>query len=225
MKNEIKESKEVLKKGKMNNTLEAYKKAIKIKYEIEKEGEYFDFLYSPSRGKLRDLCWLIFEDNPTQDDLNVFKNLLCLDFDHTQKNKFKDQKDKFRPIETFFKGETDPSNIDAINLAAVIVDFQPRPFKKFNEKCRIEEAKQMKSVVKEVTVEIENNGIEKKVLVENEHEESKEVLKKRNSLFDLADEFSKKIVQKIQPEKIIMVAVGAVVLVSSACVNLVKKKE
>lgn len=225
MKNEIKESKQVPKKGKMNNTLEAYKKAIKIKYEIEKEGEYFDFLYSPSRGKLRDLCWLIFEDNPTQDDLNVFKNLLCLDFDHTQKNKFKDQKDKFRPIETFFKGETDPSNIDAINLAAVIVDFQPRPFKKFNEKCRIEEAKQMKSVVKEVTVEIENNGIEKKVLVENEHEESKEVLKKRNSLFDLADEFSKKIVQKIQPEKIIMVAVGAVVLVSSACVNLVKKKE
>mgnify|MGYP001142995619 FL=1 len=225
MKNEIKESKEVLKKGKMNNTLEAYKKAIKIKYEIEKEGEYFDFLYSPSRGKLRDLCWLIFEDNPTQDDLNVFRNLLCLDFDHTQKNKFKDQKDKFRPIETFFKGETDPSNIDAINLAAVIVDFQPRPFKKFNEKCRIEEAKQMKSVVKEVTVEIENNGIEKKVLVENEHEESKEVPKKRNSLFDLADEFSKKIVQKIQPEKIIMVAVGAVVLVSSACVNLVKKKE
>lgn len=225
MKNEIKESKQVPKKGKMNNTLEAYKKAIKIKYEIEKEGEYFDFLYSPSRGKLRDLCWLIFEDNPTQDDLNVFKNLLCLDFDHTQKNKFKDQKDKFRPIETFFKGETDPSNIDAINLAAVIVDFQPRPFKKFNEKFRIEEAKQMKSVVKEVTVEIENNGIEKKVLVENEHEESKEVPKKRNSLFDLADEFSKKIVQKIQPEKIIMVAVGAVVLVSSACVNLVKKKE
>ena len=225
MKNEIKESKQVPKKGKMNNTLEAYKKAIKIKYEIEKEGEYFDFLYSPSRGKLRDLCWLIFEDNPTQDDLNVFKNLLCLDFDHTQKNKFKDQKDKFRPIETFFKGETDPSNIDAINLAAVIVDFQPRTFKKFNEKCRIEEAKQMKSVVKEVTVEIENNGIEKKVLVENEHEESKEVPKKRNSLFDLADEFSKKIVQKIQPEKIIMVAVGAVVLVSSACVNLVKKKE
>jgi len=219
------ESKEVLKKGKMNNTLEAYKKAIKIKYEIEKEGEYFDFLYSPSRGKLRDLCWLIFEDNPTQDDLNVFRNLLCLDFDHTQKHKFKDQKDKFRPIETFFKGETDPSNIDAINLAAVIVDFQPRPFKKFNEKCRIEEAKQMKSVVKDVTVEIENNGIEKKVLVENEHEDSKEVPKKGNLLFDLAGEFSKKIAQKIQPEKIIMVAVGAVVLVSSACVNLVKKKE
>lgn len=219
------ESKEVLKKGKMNNTLEAYKKAIKIKYEIEKEGEYFDFLYSPSRGKLRDLCWLIFEDNPTQDDLNVFRNLLCLDFDHTQKHKFKDQKDKFRPIETFFKGETDPSNIDAINLAAVIVDFQPRPFKKFNEKCRIEEAKQIKSVVKEATVEIENNGIEKKVLVENEHEESKEVPQKGNLLLNFRNLFSKKMAQKIYPRKIITIAVGAVALVSSACLYLVQKKD
>ncbi|RYJ40799.1 hypothetical protein NU08_0236 [Flavobacterium anhuiense] len=204
----------------MNNTLEEYKKAIKIKYEIEKEGEYFDFLHHPSRGKLRDLCWLIFEDNPTQDDLKVFRNLLCVDFDYTQKNKFRNQKDKFRPIETFFKGETDPSNIDAINLAAVIVDFQPRPFKKFNEKCRIEEAKQ----VKNVTAEIDSNGIEKNVLVKNENEESREVSQKRNSVLNFKDLFSKTMVQKIYPRKIITVAVGAVALVSSACLYLVQKK-
>ena len=209
----INESKEVPKKGKMNNTLEEYIKAIKNKYETEKEGEYFDFLYHPSRGKLRDLCWLIFEDNPTPDDLNVFRNLFCLDFEHTQKNKFKDQKDKFRPIETFFKGETHPSNIDAINLAAILVDFQPRPSKKFNEKCRIEDAKQIKSVANNVAVKIDNNGIEKNFLVKNEHEESKEVPKRENSLLDFSDLFSKKIVQKMYPSKIITVAVGAVALV------------
>ncbi len=225
MKIEIKESKEVPKKGKMNNTLEEYKKAIKLKYEIEKEGEYFDFLYHPSRGKLRDLCWLIYEDKPTQDDLNVFKNLLCLDFDHTQKNKFKDQKDKFRPIETFFKGETDPSNIDAINLAAVIVDFQPRPFKKFNEKCRIEEAKQSKNVSKDLATEIENNGIEKNVLEESRHDESKEAPKKGNPLLNFRNLFSKKMAQKIYPRKIITIAVGAVALVSSACLYLIQKKD
>ncbi len=225
MKNENKESKSVPKKGKMNNTLEAYKKAIKIKYEIEKEGEYFDFLDHPSRGKLRDLCWLIFEDNPTKDDLNVFRNLLCLDFDHTQKHKFKDQKDKFRPIETFFKGETDPSNIDAINLAAVLVDFQPRPFKKFNEKCRVEEAKQIKSVENKAAVEIDNTGIEKLVLVKNENEESKEVPEKRSLLLNFKGLFSKKIVQKIYPRKIITIAVGAVALVSSACLYIVQKKD
>ncbi|WP_239455704.1 hypothetical protein [Flavobacterium ginsenosidimutans] len=143
-----------------------------------------------------------------------------------KKNKFKEQKDKFRPIETFFKNETDPHNIDAINLAAIMVDFQPRPFKNFDKKYRIVEAKQLESKADvKPSVEVRHESIEFKSFVENENEESKEVPKKGNLLFDLADEFSKKIAQKIQPEKIITVAVGAVVLVSSACLNLVKKKE
>lgn len=226
VKNKYNGDKEVLKKGKMNNTLEEYKKAIKIKYELEKDGEYFDYLYSPSRGKLRDLCWLIFENNPTQDDLNVFRNLFCLDFDHTKKNKFKEQKDKFRPIETFFKGETDPLNIDAINLAAVIVDFQPRPFKKFNEKCRIEEAKEIESADKaKPVVEREKKIIETEGFVENENEESKEHPKQGNSFLNFAGIFSKKIAQKIYPRKIITIGIGTVALVSSALLYLVQKKD
>jgi hypothetical protein len=210
----------------MHHTLEEYKKAIKIKYETEKEGEYFDYLYSPSRGKLRDLCWLIFENNPTQDDLNVFRNLFCLDFDHTKKNKFKEQKDKFRPIETFFKGETDPLNIDAINLAAIMVDFQPRPFKKFDKKCRIEEAKQIEIADKaKAVVEIEEEIIVVERLVENENEESKEHPEKGNTFFNLAAIFSKKIGQKLYPRKIITITIGAVALVSSACLYFVQKKD
>ena len=210
----------------MHHTLEEYKKAIKIKYEIKKEAEYFDYLYNPSRGKLRDLCWLIFENNPTQDDLNVFRNLFCLDFDHTKKNKFKEQKDKFRPIETFFKGETDPSNIDAINLAAIMVDFQPRPFKKFNEKCRMEEAKQIEIADKaNAVVETEEKVIIVERLVENENEGSKEYPEKGNTFFNLAAIFSKKIGQKLYPRKIITITIGAVALVSSACLYFVQKKD
>lgn len=207
-------------------TLEEYKKLIKIKYEEVKEGEHFDYLYNPSRGKLRDLCWLIYENNPTQEDLNVFRNLLCLDFDHTKKNKFKEQKDKFRPIETFFKGETDPSNINAINLAAVIVDFQPRPFKKFNEKCRIEESKRIESIDNaKAEVEIEKEVIAIEGFVENEHEESKEHPKQGNPFFNFAAIFSKKIGQKIYPRKIITIGIGAVALVSSVFLYFVQKKD
>lgn len=210
----------------MYHTLEEFKKAIKIKYELEKEGEHFDYLHSPSRGKLRDLCWLIFEDNPTKDDLNVFRNLFCLEFDHTKKNKFKEQKDKFRPIETFFKGETDPLNIDAINLAAIIVDFQPRPFKKFNEKFRIEEAKQVENGEKaSPVVEIEKEIIVVDCLVKNEHEESKERPKKGNLLFDFAATFSKKIGQQLYPGKIITIGMGTVALLSSAILYFVQKKD
>lgn len=164
-----------------NNTLQQYKNAIRKKYEIEKEGKYFDYLYKPSRGKLRDLCWLIFENNPTKEDLNVFSNLLGLDFDHTKKNKFKEKKDKFRPIETFFKGETDPSNIDAINMAAILVDFHPRPFKKFYENSKTEEIKPVKRIEKAKAV------FEKKIALKKEKTEKKS--KKRNFFRDLKSMF------------------------------------
>lgn len=183
-----------------NNTLDQYKKAIRNKYEIEKEGEYFDYLYSPSRGKLRDFCWLIFENNATQDDLNVFRNLFSIDFDYTKKKKFKEQKDKFRPIETFFKGETDPTNIDAINLAAVMVDFQPRPFKNFNKMCRIEDAKQVEnSYGAKPAVRPEKKRREIAGFEQDKNEKSGEYPKHRNLFSNFATLFSKKRDQESYP--------------------------
>lgn len=115
-----------------NNTFEDYKNAVKNKYEREKTSDYFVYLSNPTRGKLRNLCWELFQQqNRNQDDLNVFSSLLGLTFDINKKNKFDEQIDKFRPIEKFFKGETDPANVHAVNLAAILVDFEARPFNKF----------------------------------------------------------------------------------------------
>jgi hypothetical protein len=115
-----------------NNTFEDYKKAVKNKYETEKDNGHSFYLKIPTRGKLRNLCWELFlEQNRNQDDLKVFSSLLGLPFDINRKNKFDEQIDKFRPIETFFKGETDPTNVEAVNMAAILVDFEPRPFNKF----------------------------------------------------------------------------------------------
>ena len=115
-----------------NNTFEDYKKAVKKKYEIEKNNDHFVYLNSPTRAKLRNLCWELFQQqNRNQDDLNVFSSLLGLTFDVNKKNKFEEQIDKFRPIEKFFKGGSDPAIVDAVNMAAILVDFKARPFNKF----------------------------------------------------------------------------------------------
>lgn len=115
-----------------NNTFEDYKIAVKNKYEDVRNSEYFVYLDNPTRAKLRNLCWELFQQqNRNQDDLNVFSSLLGLPFDVNRKNKFEEQIDKFRPIEKYFKGETDPANVEAVNMAAILVNFESRPFNKF----------------------------------------------------------------------------------------------
>jgi hypothetical protein len=112
--------------------LDAYKRAIRSKFEQEKDGEYSSFLISPSRAKLRQLCVERFKNNTKTDDLTTFHLFFGFEFGLDQQNKLQTQTDKFRPIETFLKGETDLTDIEGINLAAILVGFSPRPFKKFS---------------------------------------------------------------------------------------------
>ncbi|WP_329804780.1 hypothetical protein [Flavobacterium facile] len=115
-------------------SLERYKEAIKAKFEEEKKGIYSSFLISPSRAKLRQLCEEKLKTSTNSDDLNSFKFLFGFDFDASNKNKLQANTDKFRPIETFLKKETDLTDIEAINITALLVDFKPRPFRVFNAK-------------------------------------------------------------------------------------------
>lgn len=116
-----------------NNTLEDYKIAIKAKYETEKSGAHSSVFIKPSRAKLRSLCLEIFKSSKDQNDLNVFSSFFRFDFSPSCSGKLKEETDKFRPIETFFKGKTNLADVEAINMAAILVDFQPRPFLKFSK--------------------------------------------------------------------------------------------
>ena len=113
------------------NTLEDYKEAIKAKYEEEKSGDYASFLINPSRAKLRDLCIILFTENSTSDDLRIFRNFFGFDFRDGISTELKKQTDKFRPLETFFKGETDLTDISGIDLAAILVRYNKRPIHRF----------------------------------------------------------------------------------------------
>lgn len=113
------------------NTLEDYKEAVKAKYEEEKSGYYGSFLINPSRAKLRDLCITIFKENRKIDDLISFSSFFYFDFKEENIKELKKQTDKFRPLETFFKGETDLTDINGVDLAAVLVNFNPRPLRRF----------------------------------------------------------------------------------------------
>jgi len=152
-----------------NDALEEYKKAIRLKFEEEKGKEYSSFLVVPSRAKLRQLCIERLKHNNSIDDLKSFEIFFSFQFESGNKNKLQAVTDKFRPIENFLKGETDLADIEGINMAAILVDFQPRPFKKFAKLTSNDLAEEVKET--NVVTDKPNNVIknhEEVVFVKNE---------------------------------------------------------
>ncbi|RZJ51999.1 MAG: hypothetical protein EOO44_13170 [Flavobacterium sp.] len=143
-----------------NNTRDDYKKAVRAKYEIEKEGEYSNYFSPTSQANLRNLCWERFKENNNSDDLITFNDFFEFKFDLTKKNHFSSTTDKFRPIVTFLKGEKEPANFYSVEMAAILVDFQPRPFKKFKEKgiIKLDEPKQGPKLPEPFFVAPEDSG-------------------------------------------------------------------
>ncbi len=115
-----------------NYTFEDYKKAIKAKYEKEKNGEYSNNLNSPTSANLRNLCVKRFDSNNDKDDLITFESFFEFPFDKDKKNLFGEEElNKLEAVKRFFLGKTERPAEDTIQLAAILVDLQPRPFNKF----------------------------------------------------------------------------------------------
>lgn len=116
------------------NTFELYTKAVKAKYEIEKEGNYSDILNPPTSAKLRKLCIERFKSNTNKDDLEVFLSFFEFEFDGKKKNLIQGKDlDKLKSIRKFFLGITELPTEDTVHFAAILLDYQPRPFNKFKK--------------------------------------------------------------------------------------------
>lgn len=156
--------------------LEEYKKAVRVKYEIEKSGDYSSFLFNPSRAKLRDLCSELFKQNLNAEDLKSFNLFFGFEYKLENLKKLRNQKDKFRPIENFFKGETDLSDIEGINIASILVDFKPRPFSRFIKQHIVfnateENSVEVKEAGNEITSVVNFVSIDTDIQSANEREE------------------------------------------------------
>ncbi len=110
-----------------------YKEAIRDKFKIERvEGKHSHYLNNPSQAHLRDLCWEIYSSNPKTDDLSVYRNFFRTEFS-SEENTSTQYTDKFKKVGSFYKGEKKAANISTVELAAILVDFHPRPFNKFRK--------------------------------------------------------------------------------------------
>jgi hypothetical protein len=122
--------------------MDEYKKAIFDRYEKIKFDVHSDLLEKPTTAKLKDLCQRLF-DTLSEDDKKIYIRFFKID--SLEYNKIKEfDNDKFRPIVRFLKGGVPPTNQVSVELIAILVGQDLRPFQKFR-KLALTDEKQLDS--------------------------------------------------------------------------------
>ncbi len=135
-------------------TFNEYKSAIKTQYEKKKIEDITGILINPSPAQLRNLCLIFFDESLSNNDEITMKLFFNVKEEESLRKAIeKCEISRFRPIRSFLRGEKDSENMIRIELAAILVDYNPRPYKKFMQIGGIKE----KDV--EISQEIEQEEI------------------------------------------------------------------
>jgi hypothetical protein len=113
-------------------TFEEYKSAIRVKYEVSKIEDVSGILLNPTSAQLRNLCLMRLDNSLTNTDGISFRIFFDVKEGRDLRKTIENfDIGKFKPIISFLKGEKDSENTARIELAAIIVDFDPRPYNKY----------------------------------------------------------------------------------------------
>ncbi len=138
----------------MNKNFEDYLKAILEHYEVVKNGKNADLLENPTPGNLKKLCLQLLEKGLNNADEKAFLNFFHPKEDRALYAHIRNMStDGLRTPSDFLRlkqGLT--NNRQHANLVAVLIDFEPRPFVKFQDIIQEEKEKEelsKKDILKE----------------------------------------------------------------------------
>ncbi|MFV8361525.1 hypothetical protein [Flavobacterium sp. LS1P3] len=145
-------------------TFEEYKSAIKSQYEVKKSVDVSGILLNPTPAQLRNLCLMILDNSLSKSDENIFKLFFNLKEEQSIRRCIANYDiARFRPIISFLKGEKDSENTLRIELAAILIDFNPRPYNKYLLNGKIDAIENSEaSALVEVKEFVERNSDDKK---------------------------------------------------------------
>lgn len=125
----------------MATTSNDYLKAIKGQYEMEKGKTYSSFLMDPSPAKLRDYCLLLLASGMSNIDQSQMANFFKPKAGETLHKCISGfDTEKLKPIKDFLTGKTQQTNSVNLELIAILVHYQPRPYNKFLNNPQLEKA-------------------------------------------------------------------------------------
>jgi hypothetical protein len=166
----------------MNNfTIEDYKIAIRTRYKIAIKEDVSGILSDPTPAQLRDFYLRLFEKGLSKSDEEIMKMFLEANQSSSLKKTIENCNiAKFRPIISFLKGRN-TDNKPRIEMAAILVNFQPRPSRKFlDEEAVMLENKLTESPDKPESIIIENKNGDKNEEIVDENEGTTEDIQINN---------------------------------------------
>jgi hypothetical protein len=124
----------------MTNTFDDYIIAVRSKYEVEKNKVYSDFLLKPSPAQIRELCLLIHDKGLSNKDKEVFELFFKTKPDATLRRAIENiDVEKLKKICNFLNSKSQSTSSNSLNLIAILVDFELRPFSHFlNSQSKLE---------------------------------------------------------------------------------------
>lgn len=116
----------------MSKTSSDYSIAIMQRYEAEKSKKYSGFLYDPTPRLLKELCLILFDSGLKKKDVEVFESFFTPKSESGLRKAIERfDGEKLRPVCNFLKGTSKKTNSNILNLIAVLIDFEDRPFANF----------------------------------------------------------------------------------------------
>ena len=116
----------------MANTFDDYILAVRSKYEVEKNSLYSDFLLKPSPAQIRELCLLIYDKGLSNKDNEVFELFFKIKPDSTLRKAIENiDVERLKKICNFLNGKSKSTSQNTLNLIAILVSYELRPFSFF----------------------------------------------------------------------------------------------
>lgn len=116
----------------MANTFDDYILAVRSKYEVEKNSLYSDFLLKSSPAQIRELCLLIYDKGLSNKDNEVFELFFKTKPDSTLRKAIENiDVERLKKICNFLNGKSKSTSQNTLNLIAILVNYELRPFSFF----------------------------------------------------------------------------------------------
>jgi len=113
--------------------IEDYKRAILTQFSLNRDEQNAEFLMQPTPARLKKMCIYMW-DVLAVADKEVYKRFFMCKEDAELYKKIQNfDIDRFKPLTNFLKGKSELTSLNSLDLLAVLLGLNARPYQKFRQ--------------------------------------------------------------------------------------------